>query len=111
MALARSFSMSMAVSRCKTSTRRTRVVGSVFLTAVLSVEPEMDGLETATSIRQRETKTQKRTPIIALTAHAESDFRDECLAAGMDHFLTKPLQPRKLFDALKRVAISQQQQS
>ena len=73
--------------------------------------PEMDGLETATSIRQRETKTRKRTPIIALTAHAESDFRDECLAAGMDHFLTKPLQPRKLFDALKRVAISQQQQS
>jgi CheY-like chemotaxis protein len=72
--------------------------------------PELDGLETATSIRQREIKTEKRTPIIALTAHAEQGFRDECLAAGMDDFLTKPLQPRKLFDALRRVAASQQQQ-
>jgi len=72
--------------------------------------PEMDGLEASTSMRQRETKTQKRTTIIALTAHAEPGFRDECLAAGMDDFLTKPLQPRKLFDALKRVAASQQQQ-
>ena len=73
--------------------------------------PEMDGLETAASIRQRELKSGKRTPIIALTAHAGPNFRDECMAAGMDEFLTKPLHPRKLFNALKAATISQQKQS
>jgi two-component system sensor histidine kinase/response regulator len=73
--------------------------------------PEMDGLETAACIRQRELKSGKRTPIIALTAHAGPNFRDECMAAGMDEFLTKPLHPRKLFNALKAAAISQQKQS
>jgi signal transduction histidine kinase/streptogramin lyase/ActR/RegA family two-component response regulator len=69
--------------------------------------PEMDGLETAASIRQRELKSGKRAPIIALTAHAGPNFRDECMAAGMDEFLTKPLHPRKLFNALKAATISQ----
>ena len=73
--------------------------------------PEMDGLETAACIRQRELKSGKRTPIIALTAHAGPNFRDECMAAGMDEFLTKPLHPRKLFNALKAATISQQKQS
>jgi CheY-like chemotaxis protein len=72
--------------------------------------PEMDGLETAAAIRQREAKSGKHTPIIALTAHAGPNFRDECMAAGMDEFLTKPLHPRKLLNALIAATISQEKQ-
>jgi len=73
--------------------------------------PELDGLEAAAAIRQIETKTQKRTPIVALTAHVGPEFREQCLAAGMDDYLTKPLQPRKLLNALRTVTISQQKQN
>jgi signal transduction histidine kinase/CheY-like chemotaxis protein len=50
--------------------------------------PGMDGFETATEIRRR----GKRTPIIALTASAASEYRARCLDAGMDDFLTKPVE-------------------
>jgi len=70
--------------------------------------PEMDGLEAARAIRKREQVTGRHTPIFALTAHAGTGFRDQCLAAGMDDFLTKPIQPRKLLDALKTVTVPQQ---
>jgi CheY-like chemotaxis protein len=75
---------------------------------VLDIQmPEMDGLEVAAAIRQSDKKKHRDTPILALTAHAGPEMREQCFAAGMDYFLTKPIQPRKLFDALKTVGVSQ----
>jgi len=71
--------------------------------------PEVDGLEVAAAVRQKEKSTGKHITILALTAHAGPDFHQQCLDAGMDDFLTKPLQPRKLLEVLKAVAASQRQ--
>ena len=53
--------------------------------------PEMDGYEATRTIRQIETTQGRRTPIVALTAHAMAGSRESSLASGMDDQLTKPL--------------------
>jgi PAS domain S-box-containing protein len=55
--------------------------------------PEVDGLEATSIIRCHEQRTSKsaRTPIIALTAHASREQHDQCLRAGMDAIITKPV--------------------
>ncbi|MGB0369759.1 MAG: response regulator [Opitutales bacterium] len=58
--------------------------------------PKMDGLEATRIIRDAEKEVSVRTPIIAMTAHAMNESRVECLEAGMDDFISKPLD-RKLF--------------
>jgi PAS domain S-box-containing protein len=59
--------------------------------------PGMDGIEAARAIRAGETRTGKRrTPIVALTADALEDGKRACQAAGMDGFLTKPVDPAEL---------------
>jgi two-component system sensor kinase len=63
--------------------------------------PEMDGLTAASKIREYEVSSGRRTPIVALSAHAQRGMRDRCLAAGMDGYLCKPLQPQELFDTLE----------
>ena len=62
--------------------------------------PEMDGLTAIRKIREDEAGTGQRVPVIALTAHASIEDRDACLAAGMDHFLPKPLDVSKLNEIL-----------
>jgi CheY-like chemotaxis protein len=63
--------------------------------------PGVDGLEAARRIRAAEAERNDRpTPIIALTANALDEDRDGCLAAGMDGFLTKPLDRERLAAAL-----------
>jgi signal transduction histidine kinase/CheY-like chemotaxis protein len=64
--------------------------------------PEMDGFECTAIIRDRERVTQLHLPIVAMTAHAMEGDEARCLAAGMDGYLSKPVQPDELFDIVQR---------
>ncbi|PIR10208.1 MAG: hypothetical protein COV52_09625 [Gammaproteobacteria bacterium CG11_big_fil_rev_8_21_14_0_20_46_22] len=53
--------------------------------------PDMDGYTVTETIRGLEEKLHQHTPIVALTAHVEEEFRENAKRAGMDDFLSKPL--------------------
>ncbi len=63
--------------------------------------PEMNGLEATRVIRNGEKQTGGHLPIIAMTANAMKNHHDQCLEAGMDNYLTKPVSPDNLFHAIK----------
>jgi CheY-like chemotaxis protein len=65
--------------------------------------PEMDGLE-ATRVICREWEQERRPRIIAMTANAMKEDREECLAAGMDDYVSKPIRVDELVGALSRCA-------
>jgi CheY-like chemotaxis protein len=67
--------------------------------------PEIDGLQVAAEIRERESATGEHIPIVALTAHALKGDRERCLQAGMDDYLSKPIEPRELTAAIRRASI------
>ncbi len=74
--------------------------------------PELDGYQVTQVIREKEMQGRKdpteqgqgirRTPIIALTAHAMQGDREQCIAAGMDDYISKPFNRDRLFAVLKR---------
>ncbi|MGE0158088.1 MAG: response regulator [Gemmatimonadales bacterium] len=64
--------------------------------------PEVDGFEATALIRAAEMETTRRLPIIAVTAHAMEGDRQRCLAAGMDDYVSKPIDPEKLEAAIVR---------
>jgi CheY-like chemotaxis protein/HPt (histidine-containing phosphotransfer) domain-containing protein len=66
--------------------------------------PEMDGLE-ATRLIHQAWSVEQRPRIIAMTANAMQGDREECLAAGMDDYLTKPIQINALQEALERAGL------
>jgi len=65
--------------------------------------PVMDGLEATRRIRDTQAEVLNHTiPIIAMTAHAMQGDRDECLEAGMNDYVPKPISPRALAEALAK---------
>jgi CheY-like chemotaxis protein len=63
--------------------------------------PEMDGFEATAEIRRKE-GAGDHLPIIAMTANAMAEDRDRCLAAGMDDYMSKPVQSKVLAEVLSR---------
>jgi CheY-like chemotaxis protein len=64
--------------------------------------PEMVGIEATVAIRQGERETGQHLRIVAMTAHAMNADRDRCLAAGMDGYLSKPIDPFMLFAVVEQ---------
>ena len=64
--------------------------------------PELDGYETSRMIRAAEQATGQHIPIVALTASALSDDRGRCINAGMDDYLSKPIQIETLWEVLRK---------
>ncbi|MBU1234822.1 MAG: response regulator, partial [Proteobacteria bacterium] len=64
--------------------------------------PEMDGIQAIRHIRETEKESGQHLPVIALTAHAMEEHRNQCLLAGMDDFLAKPLDVEELFAVMKK---------
>jgi len=66
--------------------------------------PNLDGLEATAAIREKESGSGVRIPIVAMTAHAMKGDRERCLGAGMDAYLTKPIQAQELYETIERMA-------
>lgn len=64
--------------------------------------PEMDGFETTVAIRAQEKESGRHIPIIAMTAHAMKGDRERCLAAGMDHYISKPIRAADLLELVEQ---------
>jgi CheY-like chemotaxis protein len=62
--------------------------------------PEMDGLTATRKIREQENSRGVHLPIVAMTAHAMAGDRELCIDAGMDAYITKPINLQRLEDAI-----------
>ncbi len=65
--------------------------------------PNMDGFEATSKIRSQEKKSGGHIPIIAMTAHALSGYRDKCIRTGMDDYLAKPLKGETLENTINSI--------
>ena len=64
--------------------------------------PVLDGYKTTRIIRQLENQSGTYTPIIAMTANALDGFRETCLNAGMDDYLTKPIETSEFYEIVEK---------
>jgi signal transduction histidine kinase/CheY-like chemotaxis protein len=62
--------------------------------------PNMDGLEAAAAIRALERGTARHVPIVAMTAHAMKGDQQRCIEAGMDNYISKPIQPDRMMEVI-----------
>ncbi len=67
--------------------------------------PEMDGMEATAQIHQRWPNAEQRPYIVAMTAHAMRGYREKCIEAGMDDYVTKPIRPEELAAVLMRIPV------
>jgi two-component system, sensor histidine kinase and response regulator len=82
-----------------------RVAQEAFDLVLMDVQmPEMSGLEATAAIREAERRTGGHVPIVALTARAMTGDREQCLAAGMDAYVPKPVRAEDLFAAIDAIA-------
>ena len=68
--------------------------------------PQMDGYEASRRIRSQAEKTGRRTLIVAVTAHARTEDKKKCLAAGFDDYISKPIDPKELRVVIERILTS-----
>jgi CheY-like chemotaxis protein len=79
--------------------------GSIDLILMDVHMPVMDGLDATRIIRKREEGTGRHTPIIALTAYRRKEEWQKSLEAGMDDYLTKPINRKLLFASIERLLV------
>ena len=73
--------------------------------------PGMDGFEATRTIRREEQQAAAdRLPIVALTANAIKGDRERCLSAGMDDYVTKPIDTLRLIDTIETLLAAAQQE-
>ncbi|MEQ9408638.1 MAG: PAS domain-containing protein [Fuerstiella sp.] len=78
----------------------------VFDVVLMDVQmPEMDGLAATAAIREYERQVGRKTPIIAMTAHAMKGDRERCLEAGMDQYLSKPIRGNQIAEMFVRLQL------
>ncbi|MEQ8191887.1 MAG: response regulator, partial [Candidatus Eremiobacterota bacterium] len=65
--------------------------------------PEMDGFTATRHIRLKESKDGGHIPVVAMTAHAMMEHRIKCFDAGMDDYITKPLEGKIIFQTIERI--------
>jgi CheY-like chemotaxis protein len=83
------------------------VKGGGFDVVLMDVQmPNMSGLEAASAIREWERGSGGHVPIVAMTAHAMKGDRERCLEVGMDGYVSKPIRPVELMEAIARFAES-----
>jgi CheY-like chemotaxis protein len=81
-----------------------RAAAETFDVILMDVQmPEMSGLEATEAIRERERATGGHVPIVALTARAMTGDREQCFAAGMDGYVSKPVRADELFSAIDAI--------
>jgi CheY-like chemotaxis protein len=90
---------------CAVQQQHSSMMVLTFLTIVscLFQMPVMDGYEATKRIREEESRHGIHTPIIALTAHSGEEGLQETIQAGMDLHLTKPIQRKKIVEAVHQV--------
>jgi len=64
--------------------------------------PHLDGLEATRIIRCREKSVGGHIPIVAITAHAMAEDEKKCIDAGMDNYLSKPIDAAKVYDVIEK---------
>ncbi len=82
----------------------TKAYDLVFMDCVM---PEMDGYAATQELRRREEKSEQKTLIVAMTAKNQPEDRDKCLAAGMNDYISKPIQVKEVQRVLEQFLASE----